>query len=135
MGNTITFTSSLFSESKAFASGNVSATTILSADNTYDRRLYGLTMTNSATQTPTCTIKILDAASGSCAAFIVTLTTGINVMTDIHQNSVASGIFQHCKDAAGVSYFNVPKGYTITATLSANSTNSIYSYCYGETYN
>lgn len=134
MSASLTFTSAPFGQTTSFASGASASTTILTADPTYARRLYGLTVTNSATQTPTATISIKDGSAVVAAAFIVTLTTGINVITDIFQNSAASGLFQKQKDANGVPYFNIPATWTMTCQLSANSTNNIYTYAFGETY-
>ena len=133
MGTSLIFTSAPFGQGTIFSTGASIETTILTADATYDRRLYGFVITNSATQTPTCTIKI-KAPSYTAAGFIVTLTTGINVISDVFNNAAASGLLQKLKDASGTPYFNLPLGWYITAQLSANSTNYIYTYIFGETY-
>jgi len=134
MSTSLTFTSAPFGQNTAFASGATTETTILTADGTYSRRLYGIVFTNSASQTPTCTIKIKDGSSNIAFAYIVTLTTGANVLTDLFGNSAGAGVFQKKKDATGTFYYDLPSNWTVTATLSANSTSSAYIHVYGETY-
>lgn len=134
MATALTVTSAPFAQNTAFASAATTETTILSADATYNRRVYGITFTNSATQTPTCTIKVKDGSSNVAFAFIVTVTTAINVMTDIFGNTAGASVFQKKKDAKGTFYYDLPANWTITATLSANSTSSAYIHVFGETY-
>lgn len=134
MATSLTFTSAGFAQNTSFASGATTETTILSADASYTRRIYGIAFTNSATQTPTCTIRIKDGSSNPAGVYIVTVTTGANVMTDLFGSSTGASIFQKQKDANGVPYFNLPASWTVTAQLSANSTSSCYIIVFGETY-
>lgn len=134
MATNLTFTSAAFAQNTAFASAATAETTILSADATNTRRIYGIVLTNSATQTPTCTIRIKDGANASAGHFIVTATTGINVMTDIFGNTNGAPVFQKKRDANGNAYYDIPANWTITAQLSVNSTSSIYIHVFGETY-
>ena len=134
MATNLTFTSAAFAQNTAFASGATTETTILSADATYTRRIYGIAFTNSATQGITCTIRIKDGSSNSAGHFIVSVTTGANVMTDIFGNTNGAPVFQKKRDANGNAYYDIPANYTITAQLSANSTSSAYIHVFGETY-
>ena len=134
MANNLTFTSAAFAQNTAFASAATTETTILSADTTNTRRIYGLSLTNSATQTITCTIRVKDGSNVPAANFIVSPTTGINVMTDIFGHTNGAPVFQKKRDANGNSYYDIPANWTVTAQLSANSTNSIYVHVFGETY-
>ena len=134
MATSLTFTSAAFAQNTAFASGATGETTILSADATNSRRIYGIAFTNSATQTPTCTIRIKDGSNVVAGVFIVTVTTAINVMSDIFGNTAAAPIFQKKRDANGNPYYDLPATYTITAQLSANSASSAYIHVFGETY-
>ena len=133
MASTLNFTSLPFAQGTSMATGTTE-TTILTADATYNRRLYGLAFTNSATQTPTATIRIKDGSNVTVSSFIVTTVTAVNVQTDIFNNTAASALFQHQKDANGTPYFHIPATYYITAQMSANSTTGATFYCYGETY-
>ena len=134
MATSLTFTSAAFAQNTAFASGATTETTILSADTTNTRRIYGITLTNSATQSITCTIRIKDGSNNSAANFIVSPTTGVNVMTDIFGNTNGAPVFQRKRDANGNAYYDIPANWTITAQLSANSTNSVFVHVFGETY-
>jgi hypothetical protein len=134
MATSLTFTSAAFAQNTPFASGATTETTILSADATNTRRIYGIAFTNSATQTPTCTIRIKDGSNAAAGVFIVTVTTAINVMTDIFGNTAAAPIFQKKRDANGNPYYDLPATYTITAQLSANSASSAFIHIFGETY-
>lgn len=134
MATSLIFTSAGFSQNTGFGVSATTATTILSSDPTYTRRIYGITFTNSATQTPTITIRVLDNASFVGAAYITTATTGINVMTDLFGSSTGAALFQKQKDANGVPYYNLPATWTLTAQLSANSTATASIHVFGETY-
>ena len=134
MANSLTFTSAAIAQNTAFASGATTETTILTSDATNTRRIYGIAFTNSATQTPTCTIRVKDGSSNPAGVYIVTVTTGANVMTDIFGNTNGAPIFQKKRDANGNAYYDLPATWTISAQLSANSTSSAYIHVFGETY-
>jgi len=134
MATSLTFTSAAFAQNTAFASAATTETTILAADATYTRRIYGIAFTNSATQSITCTIRIKDGASNSAGHFIVSPTTGVNVMTDLFGNTNGAPVFQKKRDANGNAYYDIPATWTISAQLSANSTSSAYIHVFGETY-
>lgn len=134
MATTLTFTSAAFAQNTAFGAAATTETTILSADATNTRRVYGIAITNSATQTPTVTIRIKDGSAVSAGVFIVTITTGANVMTDIFGNTNGAPVFQKKRDANGNAYYDIPANWTVTAQLSANSTASIFMHVFGETY-
>lgn len=134
MATSLIFTSAGFSQNTGFAAAATTQTTILSSDPTYTRRIYGITFTNSATQTPTITIRVLDNTSLVGAAYITTAVTGINVMTDLFGSSTGAALFQKQKDANGVPYYNLPATWTLTAQLSANSTATASIHVFGETY-
>lgn len=134
MATSLTFTSAAFAQNTSFASGATTETTILSADAAYTRRIYGIALTNSATQTPTCIIRVKDGSNNPAGVFVVTITTGANIMTDLFGATQGSSIFQKKRDANGNAYYDIPANYTISAQLSANSTSSIYIHVFGETY-
>lgn len=134
MATSLTFTSAAFAQNTSFAVGATSETTILSADNTYTRRIYGIAFTNSASQTPTCTIRIKDGSAVIAGVYVVTVTTGANIMTDIFGNTAGAPVFQKKRDANGNAYYDIPSTWTISAQLSANSTASAYIHVFGETY-
>ena len=134
MATSLTFTSAAFAQNTVFASGALTETTILTADATNTRRIYGISFTNSAAQIPVITLRIKDGSSVSAGNFLVTATTGVNVMTDLFGNTAGAPIFQKKRDANGNAYYDIPANWTVTAQLSANSTASIAVHVFGETY-
>ena len=134
MATNLTFTSAAFGQNTVFGAAATTETTILAADATNTRRIYGIAFTNSATQTITCTLRIKDGTSVSAGQFIVSPTTGVNVMTDLFGHTNGAPIFQKKRDANGNSYYDIPANWTITAQLSANSTASVLIHVFGETY-
>lgn len=134
MGNSLITTSKIFAQNLSIASGITSEQTILTADANFDRRIYGITLTNSATQTITATFRLKDGSGVVGATFKVTPTTGADITTDIFGQAVASGLFQKKKDATGTFYYDIPKNWGLFVQLSANSTNNIYVHTFGESY-
>jgi hypothetical protein len=134
MATSLTFTSAAFAQNTAFGAAATTETTILSADATNTRRIYGIAITNSATQAVNCTIRIKDGSSVSAGTFLVAITTGANIMTDLFGNTNGAPIFQKKRDANGNAYYDIPATWTISAQLSANSTASIVVHVFGETY-
>ena len=134
MATSLTFTSAAFAQNTLFGSAAITETTILAADATNTRRIYGISLTNSATQSITCIIRVKDASAVSAGSFSVSPTTGANVMTDLFGNTAGAPIFQKKRDANGNAYYDIPANWTVTAQLSANSTASIAVHVFGETY-
>ena len=134
MATSLTFTSAAFAQNTPFASGALTETVILAADATNTRRIYGISFTNSAAQIPVITLRIKDGSSVSAGNFLVTATTGVNVMTDLFGNTAGAPIFQKKRDANGNAYYDIPANYTITAQLSLNGASSCFIHVFGETY-
>jgi uncharacterized membrane protein YecN with MAPEG domain len=134
MATSLTFTSAAFAQNTVFASGALTETTILTADATNTRRIYGISFTNSASQVPVITLRIKDGSNVSAGNFLVTATTGVNVMTDLFGNTNGAPIFQKKRDANGNAYYDIPATWTITAQLSLNGASSCTIHVFGETY-
>jgi uncharacterized membrane protein YecN with MAPEG domain len=134
MATSLTFTSAAFAQNTAFASGALTETVILAADATNTRRIYGISFTNSAAQVPVVTLRIKDGSNNPAGNFLVSCTTGVNVMTDIFGNTNGAPVFQKKRDANGNAYYDIPATYTITAQLSLNGTSSCTIHVFGETY-
>jgi uncharacterized membrane protein YecN with MAPEG domain len=134
MATSLTFTSAAFAQNTPFASGALTETTILTADAVNTRRIYGIAFTNSSTQVPIITLRIKDGSSVSAGNYIVSATTGANVMTDLFGNTTGAPIFQKKRDANGNAYYDIPANYTITAQLSLNGASSCFIHVFGETY-
>jgi uncharacterized membrane protein YecN with MAPEG domain len=134
MATSLTFTSAAFAQNTAFAAAALTETVILAADATNTRRIYGISLTNSAAQVPVVTLRIKDGSNNPAGNFLVTATTGVNVMTDLFGNTNGAPVFQKKRDANGNAYYDIPANWTITAQLSLNGANSIYIHVFGETY-
>lgn len=132
MANSLIFTGSSFATLV-----NVNVTTanqiILVSDPTYDRRIYGISQTQTGTTAMTATIFFNNGTSNFSIGLGPAAGTVANVTTDIFGNSTLASIFQKQKDANGVPYFNLPAGWNINITQS--STASINYLIFGEKYN
>lgn len=103
--------------------------TIVPADNTYDRRIYGLSITNTTSVNHlNCTLWLSDGTTNYQMGIVtISANSGNSISvgaTDIFTNSVFSGLLTFAMaDDMGVWYFNLPKTwslrFTFTNTISA----------------
>lgn len=122
MASSLTFTSSSFAYAAQFDSAETNNTEydILTADATYDRRVYGISCTS--TDTAAQTVKIfLNDGTTSFQIFTINIplssgNTTSAAAVDIFGSSLGASAFQKQRDANGVPYFNLPATWKITAT-------------------
>lgn len=133
MASSLTFTSAAFAQNTTFAISQTTETTILSADATNTRRIYGMVFTNGVAAAPACIIRIKDGSNSPAAIYSVPAVSGVNVQTDIFGSSFGASVFQKKRDANGNPYYDIPAEYTITAQLATN-TAATYMHVFGETY-
>ena len=103
--------------------------TIVTADNTYDRKIYGISVTNTTSVNHlNCTLWLSDGSTDyQMGRLTVNANSGNSISvgaTDIFTNSVFSGLLTFSMaDNMGVWYFNLPKTwsmkFTYTNTISA----------------
>lgn len=139
---TLTTTPYLYSISLTSANASGSAHTIVPADATYDRRIYGLSVTNtSSVNHLNCTLWLSDGTNNYQMGIVtINANSGNSISvgaTDIFTNSVFSGLLTYAvADEMGVWYFNLPKTwsfkFTYTNTLSAGQ--SLTFTTFGEIY-
>lgn len=143
MANSITLSNSIYLNCAPFtASSAPGIYTVVPANNTYDRRIYGLTVTNtSANVHNNCTLWVSDGTNNYQLGIInLPANAGANATTgslDIFNNSSFSGILTYSmSDSMGIYYFNLPKTwsmkFTYTNTISAGNTLTFTSF--GEIY-
>lgn len=118
------------------------AYTIVPADSNYDRRIYGLSVTNtSAVNHLSCTLWLSDGTTNYQMGLVtINANSGNSISagaTDIFTNSVFAGLLTFAvADNMGVWYFNLPKTwsmkFTYTNTLSAG--NAMTFATFGEKY-
>jgi hypothetical protein len=130
MANSLTFTGSAFG-----VATNIAATaanqSILSSD-TADRRIYGISQTQTGTTAMTADIFLNNGTTNFLIGSGPAAGTVAKVTTDIFGNSTLAAVFQKKKDANGVPYFDLPAGWSINVTQS--SVASINYLVIGESY-
>jgi hypothetical protein len=130
MASSLTFTSAAFA-----AAINVAATTantIILESDASDRRIYGISQTQTGTTAMTATIFLNNGSTNYSIGLGPAAGTVANVTTDIFGNSTLAAVFQKKKDANGAPYFDLPAGWNINVTQS--SVASINYLITGETY-
>lgn len=143
MASNLTFTSAPFLQGLTASAGNSSANTrytILTADATYDRRVYGISITSTDAGAQTVTIWLND---GTNAYQVFVLNVPLNsgnsttvAAVDIMGSVYGASLLQKQRDANGVPYFNLPKTWSLqyqyNTTLGAGE--ALYVLVFGETY-
>jgi hypothetical protein len=144
MASTLTLSNSmyLYCISLTASSAANTAYTIVPADNTYDRRIYGLSISNtSAVNHLSCKLWLSDGTTNYQMGLLdVSASSGNSISTgatDVFTKSVFSGLLTYAMaDNMGVWYFNLPKTwsmkFTYTNTLSAG--NAMTFTTFGEIY-
>ena len=130
MATSLTFTSAAFAGATTIAS--TAANTPILVSNASDRRIYGISQTQTATTAMTATIVLNNGTNNYSIGAGPAAGTVANITTDIFGNSTLAAIFQKKKDANGVPYFDLPAGWSINVTQS--SVASINYVVFGETY-
>ena len=143
MASNLTFTSAPFMQALNSTSGNSSANTnytILTADATYARRIYGISITSTDAGAQTVTISLNDGSTDyqvfvlSVAANSGNSTTVASV--DIMGSVYGAAVLQKQRDANGVPYFNLPANWSVlykyNTTLGASESLNVL--VFGETY-
>jgi hypothetical protein len=120
MASTLTFTSAPFLQGATYSSSNSSAVTrydIISADSTYSRRIYGISMASSDAGANTITIYLNDGTNTYQIYQVSVAANAGNSTTiaaaDIFGSVYGAAIFQKQRDANGVPYFNLPPTWKI----------------------
>jgi hypothetical protein len=131
VGTSLNFTSNIFSTgtlfataSAATASGYIVTTTatpydILGSTHSYDKRLYSLSCYNTG-PAQTLTVYLWDGTKNS-QIFQISAAIGSTTptVTDLFNSANIASLFQRQKDANGVTYFNLPVGWSIRCAYSA----------------
>ena len=143
MASTLTFTSAPFLQGLTASSSNSTNNTkytILTADATYDRRVYGISIVNTSTgSAQTVTISLNDGTV-SYQVFVLNVPVSSGNSTtvaavDIMGSVYGASVLQKQRDANGVPYFNLPKGWSIQYQYNTGlSTSALYVLVFGETY-
>ena len=130
MATTLTFTSASFAGATTVAVTTANQTIL--ASNASDRRIYGISQTQTGTTAMTSDIFLNNGATNFLIGSGPAAGTVAKITTDIFGNSTLAAIFQKKKDANGVPYFDLPASWSINVTQS--SVASINYITFGETY-
>lgn len=142
MASNLTFTSAPFLQGATHSSGTTANTrqTILTADATYDRRIYGISVTSTDAGAQTVTFFLND---GSAPYQVFQLNVPANsgnsttvAAVDLMGSVYGASVLQKQRDANGVPYFNLPKTWSLqfsfNTTLLASEVLTVL--VFGETY-
>ena len=142
MATSLTFTSAGFMQGTTYSVSTSTNTRydILTADATYTRRIYGISVTSTDAGAQTLKFHLNDGTTPyQVFTLNVPLSSG-NITTaaavDVFGSVYGASVFQKQRDANGVPYFNLPANWKIqmeynTALLAAEG---LFVLVFGETY-
>ena len=120
MANTLTLTNTQYLGCISLTASAVPNTqyTVLSVDANYDRRIYGLVVTTTDANTQNIILYLNDGVGTYQVSYnsLTALSGGSGVAPlDLQGNSLNRSILGKRLDVMGVSYFNLPKGWSFRA--------------------
>jgi hypothetical protein len=113
---------------------------ITGATTSYDRRIYGINVTNTFGTAETITVLLNDGTyRRQLFQLSVAASSGNSTSVgsvDLLGSSLGAPIFQKQKDANGVPYFNLPTGWSVSISYGTTLTgaSSLTFLTFGETY-
>jgi len=142
MAQQLKFTSDVFAYAKQLTSSDSNNTEydILTVNASYDRRVYGISITSTDAGAQTVKIYLND---GTTSYQVFTINIPLNsgnsttvAAVDIMGSVYGASVFQKQRDANGVPYFNLPSGWKITASYGTALTGAevLNFITFGETY-
>lgn len=150
MATSLTFTSNAFTNMISFATASATGAFTPSVANTqyditgattsYDRRIYGINVTNTFATAETITVYLNDNIyKRQLFQLSVAASSGNSTSVgsvDLLGSSLGAPIFQKQKDANGVPYFNLPSGWSVSIAYGTTLTgaSSLTFLTFGETY-
>ena len=152
MATSLTFTSNSFTNMISFATASAATASgyqpsvsnthydITGATTSYDRRIYGINVTNTFATAETITVLLNDGTyKRQLFQLSVAASSGNSTSVgsvDLLGSSLGAGIFQKQKDANGIPYFNLPTGWSVSASYGTTLTGAslLIFTTFGETY-
>ena len=152
MATSLTFTSNSFTNMISFATASAATASgyqpsvantqydITGATTSYDRRIYGINVTNTFASAETITVLLNDGTyKRQLFQLSVAASSGNSTSVgsvDLLGSSLGAGIFQKQKDANGIPYFNLPTGWSVSASYGTTLTGAslLIFTTFGETY-
>ena len=144
MAGALTFTSGSFMQCTVSSQATQTGGTIfdiLTATSSVDRRVYGLSIVNNDNNANPVKIFLNDGTTDIqvCNVYVV-LNSGNAVgtpLTDVFSSTLAESVLSKTRDANGVNYFNLPKGWSIRMSYLTTHTipaERLYTFVFGENY-
>lgn len=121
MGNTLKLTNSLHLECVSLTASAVPNTeyTVLTANSNYDRRIYGLAISTSDANIQNIRLFFSDGVTSYVVLYTALSANAGNSISvsplDLQSSSLSSSVLAKRIDVMGVSYFNLPKTWSLKA--------------------
>lgn len=139
----LTFTSECFMQCTVATSSRTGGTIydILTATSSVDRRVYGISVVSNDNNANPVKIYLNDGTKDIQVCNVNVVANSGNAtgtpLTDVFSSTMAESVLAKTRDANGVTYFNLPKNWSIRMsylTTHAIPTERIYTFVFGENY-
>ena len=144
MAGALTFTSGSFIQCTVSSQATRTGGTvfdILTATSSVDRRVYGLSIVNNDNNANPVRIFLNVGSTLILVANVNVVTNSGKAvgtpLTDVFSSTLAESVFAKTRDANGVTYFNLPKGWSIRMSYLTTHTipaERLFTFVFGENY-
>jgi hypothetical protein len=142
MANSLTFTSGAFMQCTVATASRTAGSIydILTATSSVDRRLYGLSVVSADNAANPVKIYLNDGTNNIQLANINVVANSGNTtttaLTDCFSSTMAESVLAKTRDANGVTYFNLPKNWSIRISYAnaIGAGEALYTFVFGENY-
>ena len=142
MAGALTFTSGAFMQCTIATASRTAGTIydILTATSSVDRRLYGLSLVSSDNAANPVKIWLNNGTTDIQVANINVVANSGNAtttpLTDCFSSTMAEATLAKTRDSNGVTYFNIPKNWSLRMSLqnTPGVGETMYSFVFGENY-
>jgi len=139
----LTFTSGSFMQCTVATSSRIGGTIydILTATSSVDRRVYGISVVSNDNNVNPVKIFLNDGTKDIQICNVNVVANSGNAvgtpLTDVFSSTMAESVFAKTRDANGVTYFNLPKNWSIRMSYLTTHTipaERLYTFVFGENY-
>lgn len=142
MAEALTFTSGAFMQCTSSTASRTGGTIfdILTATSSVDRRVYGLSLVSTDNAANPVRIWLNNGTDNIQVANVNVVANSGNAtttaLTDVFSSTVAEAVLAKTRDNTGVTYFNLPAGWSIRMSLTntPGAAETMYSFVFGENY-
>jgi hypothetical protein len=139
----LTFTSGSFMQCTVATSSRIGGTIydIMTATSSVDRRVYGISVVSNDNNVNPVKIFLNDGTKDIQICNVNVVANSGNAvgtpLTDVFSSTMAESVFAKTRDANGVTYFNLPKNWSIRMSYLTTHTipaERLYTFVFGENY-